>query len=49
MILALLWLATAAYLVIVLRQVRSVTAQLERQAAEDAPSAVTLALVVPQL
>ena len=48
-LLAALWLATAAYLVVVLRQIGAVRRQLERRAGQDSPSAVTLALVVPQL
>ncbi|MFC7455966.1 sensor histidine kinase [Brachybacterium sp. GCM10030267] len=48
-ILGVLWFLTAAYLVIVLRQIRAVRRQLERQRGEGAHSSVTLSLVVPQL
>lgn len=48
-VLAVLWLATCAYLVVVLRQIGAVRRQLERRAGQDSPSAVTLALVIPQL
>ena len=48
-ILALLWLLTLAYLVVVLRQITAVRRQLERRLVEDSPAAVTLSLVVPQL
>jgi len=48
-VLAALWIGTAAYLVVVLRQVSAVRRQLEQRAGQDSPSAVTLALVVPQL
>ncbi|HLQ80600.1 MAG TPA: HAMP domain-containing sensor histidine kinase [Brachybacterium sp.] len=48
-VLAALWLATCAYLVVVLRQIGAVRRQLEQRTGQDSPSAVTLALVVPQL
>lgn len=48
-ILALLWLLTLAYLVVVLRQITAVRRQLERSLVEDSHAAVTLSLVVPQL
>ena len=48
-VLAVLWLATLAYLVIVLRQIVQVRRQLEQRAAEDSQAAVTLSLVTPQL
>lgn len=48
-VLAALWIGTAAYLLVVLRQVSAVRRQLEQRAGQDSPSAVTLALVVPQL
>src|SRR5699024_9081838 len=48
-VLAALWLATGAYLVVVLRQIGAVRRQLEQRTGQDSPSAVTLALVVPQL
>jgi len=48
-VLAALWLATCAYLVVVLRQIGAVRRQLEQRAGRGSPSAVTLALVVPQL
>jgi signal transduction histidine kinase len=48
-VLAVLWLATAGYLVLVLRQIVRVRRQLERRLAEDSQESVTLALVVPQL
>ncbi|WP_062946616.1 sensor histidine kinase KdpD [Brachybacterium sp. sponge] len=44
-----LWLGTAAYLVVVLRQITMVRRRLEERAGQESPSAVTLALVVPQL
>src|SRR5699024_10716731 len=46
-VLAALWLATCAYLVVVLRQIGAVRRQLEQRTGQDSPSAVTLALVVP--
>ena len=48
-VLAVLWLGTAAYLVVVLRQIAVVRHRLEERAGQESPSAVTLALVVPQL
>src|SRR5699024_12730303 len=48
-VLAVLWAATLGYLVVVLRQISAVRRQLEQRAGQEAPSAVTLALVVPQL
>ena len=48
-VLAALWLGTAAYLVVVLRQIAVVRRRLEERAGQESPSAVTLALVVPQL
>lgn len=48
-VLAALWLGTAAYLVVVLRQIAAVRRRLEERAGQESPSAVTLALVVPQL
>ena len=48
-VLAVLWLATLAYLVIVLRQIVQVRRQLERRLAEDSQAVVTLSLVTPQL
>lgn len=48
-VLAVLWLGTAAYLVVVLRQIAVVRYRLEERAGQESPSAVTLALVVPQL
>ena len=48
-VLAVLWAATLGYLVVVLRQISAVRRRLEQRAGQEAPSAVTLALVVPQL
>lgn len=48
-VLAVLWLATLAYLLVVLRQIVQVRRQLERRLNEDSQAAVTLSLVVPQL
>ena len=48
-VLAVLWAATFGYLVVVLRQISAVRRRLEQRAGQEAPSAVTLALVVPQL
>lgn len=48
-VLSVLWLATLAYLVIVLRQIVQVRRQLERRLAEDSQAVVTLSLVTPQL
>lgn len=48
-VLAVLWLATLAYLIVVLRQIVQVRRQLERRLNEDSQAAVTLSLVVPQL
>ena len=47
--LAVLWLATLAYLLIVLRQIVQVRRQLERRLAEDSQAVITLSLVTPQL
>lgn len=49
LVLAVLWLATLAYLIVVLRQIVQVRRQLERRLDEDSQAAVTLSLVVPQL
>lgn len=49
MVLAVLWLATLAYLLIVLRQIVQVRRQLERRLADDSQAVVTLSLVTPQL
>ena len=48
-VLAVLWLATLAYLLIVLRQIVQMRRQLEQRLAEDSQAAVTLSLVTPQL
>lgn len=48
-VLAVLWLATLAYLIVVLRQIVQVRRQLERRLSEDTQATVTLSLVVPQL
>ena len=48
-VLAVLWLATLAYLLVVLRQVVQVRRQLERRLAGGSQAAVTLSLVTPQL
>lgn len=48
-VVAVLWLATLAYLIVVLRQIVQVRRQLERRLSEDTQATVTLSLVVPQL
>lgn len=48
-VLAVLWLATLAYLLVVLRQIVQVRRQLERRLAQDSQAVVTLSLVTPQL
>lgn len=48
-VLAVLWLATLAYLLIVLRQIVQVRRQLEQRLAEESQATVTLSLVTPQL
>lgn len=48
-VLAVLWLVTLAYLLIVVRQIVQVRRQLEQALVEESPAAVTLSLVTPQL